>query len=49
MVHADKNPLAVALGRMAAAKLTPAQRSKKARKAAKARWGRHNAMRKPPK
>jgi len=37
----DKNPLAVALGKLAGAKLTKAQRVAKARKAAKARWANH--------
>ena len=45
----DKNPHAVALGRLGglkggaarAKKLTPEQRSEAARKAARARWGKH--------
>lgn len=36
----DKNPLAVALGKLAGAKLTKAQRVAKARKAARVRWAR---------
>jgi len=34
----EKNPLAVALGRLASAKLTKRQRVDKARHAAKMRW-----------
>lgn len=38
MVRKDKNPLAVALGRLASAKLTKKQRTAKATHAALARW-----------
>jgi hypothetical protein len=39
----DKNPHAVAIGRLAGLKLTKAQRVTKARKAARARWGSRQA------
>jgi len=50
-----KNPAAVSLGRLGglrggpatAAKLTPEQRSEKARKAAQARWGRESREQAP--
>ena len=39
----EKNPLAVALGRLSGRHLTKKQRSDKARKAARARWDRVKA------